>query len=84
MLTCFLIYHYAAKNTPKYIYLLSFLGYFLAFSIVVIIPYDVDLVLSIQAISLQHDSDVTDVQDTQFVLAICWRVVYWTVFVLCW
>lgn len=47
VLTCSLIYHYASKNTPKYIYLLSFLGYFLAFSIVVIVPYDVDLVYSI-------------------------------------
>jgi hypothetical protein len=43
--TAYLIYQYAAKHTPLYVYFFVFVGWFLAFAILVLVPYDVYLVM---------------------------------------
>lgn len=42
--TVYLVYHYAKKHTPFYVYFFVFIGWFLAFVIVVLVPYDVFMV----------------------------------------
>lgn len=43
-ITIYLIYHYASKRTPLYVYFFVFVGWFLAFAIVALLPYDIYLV----------------------------------------
>lgn len=42
--TIYLIYSYAMKKTPVYVYFFVFIGWFLAFAIVALLPYDIYLV----------------------------------------
>jgi hypothetical protein len=63
-----LIYFYASKTTNWYVYTFVFIGWFLAFGIVVLIPFDVHA-----AISENLDEDELSS------LHISWRVAYWTV-----
>lgn len=74
--TGLLIYGYAAKNTPVYVYFFVFIGYFMGFALVVLIPYDIAIVNASQTLS----------QDSarQESLLVIWDVVYWAVFCLCW
>ena len=46
MITIKLIHYYSAKNTKKYVHFSVFLGYFLAFALVGLIPYDLYLAIS--------------------------------------
>jgi uncharacterized membrane protein len=41
LFTIHMVRHYATKGTPWYVYFFVFIGWFLAFSIVILIPFDV-------------------------------------------
>ena len=58
-----IIYWYASKSTPKYVYVFVFAGYFLAFVLVVLIPYDIYL-------SIASNSEGADIEDRKFALGI--------------
>ncbi|OMJ72452.1 hypothetical protein SteCoe_29108 [Stentor coeruleus] len=75
LFTIWIIQHYASKSTSIFVYIFVFLGYFLAFVLVVLLPYD---------IYLSIEDNLPNIKDLRFVLSIIWRVIYWTVFVLCW
>lgn len=49
--TVHLVHRYAKKKTPKYIYVLVFVGWFLGLGILAVLPYDVQLVNSSQAVA---------------------------------
>lgn len=70
ILTCLLLFIFPTKQTPVHVYLFVFVGWFTAFVIVTLIPYDVAL-----ARGGEGNKDF---------LYTCWRIVYWTVFCLCW
>lgn len=70
-----LMLYFAAKQTPVFIYFLVFVAWTMAFGIVALIPYDVYLVFLTQAISGEKHNEL---------LFILWKIVYWTVFALCW
>ncbi|CAG9331516.1 LMBRD2_5 [Blepharisma stoltei] len=69
-LTVYLIYHYPTKQTPIHVKLFVGIGWFTSFIIVTLIPFDVSLALGAEG-------------DEHF-LYMCWKVIYWTVFCLCW
>jgi hypothetical protein len=46
LFTVHLVRHYASKDTPGYVYFFVFVGWFLAFGIVVLIPLDVYAAIS--------------------------------------
>jgi len=73
--TLVLVLFYASKRTPYYVYMSVFIGWFLAFSIIAILPYDVYL-------AIQPSSPTTD--DARRSLWLVWEVLYWTVQILCW
>lgn len=73
--TAWIIRHYASKSTAVYVYIFVFLGYFLAFVLVVLLPYD---------IYLSIDNSLANIKELRFILSIIWRVIYWIVFILCW
>lgn len=75
LFTVYIIQHYASKSTPAYVYIFVFLGYFSAFVLIVLIPYDIFLSLSVTT---------PDIQSRKSFLNIIWHFVYWTVFSLCW
>lgn len=72
LFTVLLIYNYASKSTGYYVYFFVFAAYFLAFALVVLIPYDIYISIS------------SGPEDIKFNLSILWRVIYWVVFALCW
>lgn len=76
--TVYLVYHYAAKRTPLYVYFFVFIGWFFAFAILVLVPYDVYLVKPRQCL------DKTDFLGGQQEMKVFWELLYWTVFCLCW
>jgi hypothetical protein len=78
LLTIGLLLHYPAKGTKWYVYFWVFISWFLAFWIIVLIPFDVYLVVPSQTLT------PTATESDKDSLRLCWRVVYWTVFVLCW
>ena len=65
--TISIIHYYAAKSTAYYVYVFVFLGYFLAFALVVLIPYDVYLSIA---------SPSEDIHQRKFELEIIWHIVY--------
>jgi len=71
--TCMTVYHYASKATPAYVYFFVFVGYLLSFSLLVLLPYDIYLALDSEGKELDQKAIYTT-----------WRLVYWTVFALCW
>ena len=73
--TVVLMLFYASKRTPYYVYVSVFVGWFLAFSIVAILPYDVYL-------SLKPSSD--SVSDSKHSLWVVWELLYWSVQIICW
>jgi hypothetical protein len=75
LFTIFIIQHYASKITPVYVYVFVFLGYFSAFVLIVLIPYDIFLSLS---------KESQDVRERKEFLNVLWHLVYWSVFCLCW
>ena len=78
VLTVALLLYYPAKDTRWYVYWWVFVSWFLAFWIIVLIPFDVYLVTPTQTLTTSATASDKDT------LRLCWRVVYWTVFVLCW
>jgi LMBR1-like membrane protein len=70
-----IIHHYASKHTDFYVFIFVFLGYFLAFGILGLIPYDLYLTTA---------SDVSNASIDSSQLLVLWTVVYWSAFVLCW
>jgi hypothetical protein len=73
LFTVYLVRTYAIKSTPWHVYIFVFIGWFLAFSIVILVPYDVYAAIS------------ETMSDSQKSIAYeLWRVIYWVVFVLCW
>ncbi|CAG9331206.1 LMBRD2_4 [Blepharisma stoltei] len=74
-LSWFIIYTYASKSTAFYVYFFSFIGYFLGFAIVALIPYDIYLGKTNSEYDSQQEADL---------MRSVWLSVYWTVFALCW
>ena len=70
LFTVFLLYQYPSKSTPAIVYIVVFIGWFTAFGIVTLIPYDVYL-----SNGGEGDKDL---------LHTAWVVVYWIAFGLCW
>ena len=68
--TVYLLYKYPTKGTHPSVFVAVFISYFITFSILAILPYDVDLATGGEG----HD----------YFLYTCWRVLYWSVFCLCW
>lgn len=73
LFTCYLVKFYAHKNTNWYVITFVFIGWFLAFSVIILIPVDVHA-----SISENLSSDERDIA------SITWHIVYWIVFCLCW
>lgn len=76
--TLYLVYRYAMKSTPYHVYFFVFIGWFLAFAILVLVPYDVYLVRPRQCL------DQSEVLGGQAEMKLFWQVLYWAVFCLCW
>jgi hypothetical protein len=70
LFTVYLLYTYASRSTPIFVYFLVFVGWFASFGVVALIPYDISL-----AKGGEGDKNL---------LHTAWVVVYWTAFVLCW
>ena len=61
---------FPSKETPSYVYLMVFIGWFLPFVTIVLVPYDVYVSLS--------DDGPKDL------LYACWDTLYWIIFSFCW
>jgi hypothetical protein len=61
---------YPAKDTPKYIYIFVFIGWWLPFVSIALIPFDVYCALS--------------GQDEGSLLYVSWDLLYWVTFSFCW
>lgn len=68
--TFYLLKIYPSKKTQYYVYFFVFIGWVLAFIILTVVPYDVYL-----AKGGEGDKDT---------LYVCWNIIYWIIFVLCW
>ncbi|CAG9312794.1 LMBRD2_1 [Blepharisma stoltei] len=68
--TVYLLKIYPSKKTQYYVYFFVFIGWYLAFVIVTVLPYDVYL-------SLGGEGNKDD-------LHVCWNIIYWIIFALCW
>lgn len=44
--TGFLVYWYARKQTPKYVYVATFIGWLFGFMMIGLLPYDIYVVIS--------------------------------------
>ena len=66
----YLLYHYAFRKTPPLVYAAVFVSYFITFSILAILPYDVGLALGEGG--------------SKPLMLTSWKILYWTIFTLCW
>jgi hypothetical protein len=73
-LSIWIIVHYAAKGTKKWVCVFVFFGFFLAFGLVGLVPFDVYVS---QHPSVEHDFSSAE-------LLIMWQTAYWLSFSLCW
>lgn len=67
-----IIHYYSSKSTKYYVLCFVFLGFFFAFGLVGLVPYDVYL------------SITPETSSGRTTLYILWEVVYWVLFVQCW
>ena len=61
---------YPVIDTPIYVYIFVFIGWFLPFVTIVLVPYDV-------YVSLTNDGPTE-------LLYTCWKTLYWIIFSFCW
>lgn len=88
LVVTYVLYKYANfKRTPIYALVNTWIGWFFAFVIVLLLPLDVAM--------STHDSCKSDADDDNSgdqpwinldceVLTTIWRIIYWTTFALCW
>jgi LMBR1-like membrane protein len=73
LFTVGLLYQYPSKATSIFVYFLVFIGWFASFAVVSLLPYDIYLAKKTEGY-----------EDEKNFLHICWVIVYWTAFFLCW
>jgi len=84
----FVLYKYSNfKRTPIYALVNTWIGWFFAFVIVLLLPLDV--AMSFHDSCNSSDDDPTDSSEPWInmncdAMIVIWRVIYWTTFVLCW
>ena len=69
LFTVMLLYKFASKSTQWWVLVLVFFSWNMDFAVIVLIPYDVEMTLR-------------GLQDNW--LETAWKVMYWTLFVMCW
>lgn len=78
MLSLFVCLYFADRQTPCHCILTIWLSFFLAFSVVLLLPFDI----ANARVTVPAAGDVVVVNGEM--LAFCWKAVYWTAFVMTW
>lgn len=85
MFTLIYLYKYAHHSTPVLVQIATFIGWFMGFSIIAILP--LDILITTQSEKLLSDNDLITNDEREVAmraLTMIWGVFYWTAFVLCW
>lgn len=75
LITVKLIHYYSSRSAKFHIYFFVFIGYFLAFALVGLIPYDVYLATSEDYVNKEIEKEL---------IYLLWTVIYWVGFGMCW
>jgi len=89
VVTTYLLHKYTNfRTTPPYVLVITWIGWYLCFSVVFLVPIDVSSSFHDQCIEKDGGSEDVCPEPLIYVdrapLEVMWKVVYWTTYILCW